>query len=92
MSPCPQTAQETLINPGPNTNWLPSITGMGTRASIPALTLGTSNNTQCPWASIPTLVFWLGFYRVWAPAITERQHRQMNLPNIEPQMRPELDP
>src|SRR5882724_5640676 len=62
----PQAAWTTPINPGPNTNQLPSIANQGTWASVPTLVLRASNNTWCPWASVPTLVFWATTNTQWA--------------------------
>src|SRR5882724_8609025 len=44
---CPTDSLDNPINPGPNTNWLPSITNWGTQTSIPTWVLGTGNHTQC---------------------------------------------
>src|SRR5882724_5671952 len=46
---CPADSLDSLLNPRPNTDWLPSITDWGTWASIPTWVLETSNPTRHPW-------------------------------------------
>ena len=45
---CPTDSFDNPLNPGPNTDQLPSIDNQGTRASVPTWVLGTSNPTWCP--------------------------------------------